>query len=319
MTPAHLVWTDGPSVSLNDRALILGGGGVRGIYQVGVLLSILEESLDRDWRFIGGNSVGSVNGCFLGRYPMGQILQGVKDLYDVWHGLNRKEDLWKIYFFSYFKALFDNGVADPKPLQELIRRHFDAERMRKSGRKVVISTVDTLTNYKEYDETNMTWKEVYGSAAMPYALPAILTDDAFLTDGGVLKPGPISTAIKMGYRKIDIILNGPVERSKRIPDIPYDECKKIKPMMKFALRLLDLILQQQWEHNMKLAFQYNKEARSGNSDRHEIDFQIYAPKDLLSGDLLLLDLNPELIQDWFKQGLKTKPISLDEFIEKIDQ
>jgi len=317
---ANFVCDDGkPSVSLDDRALILGGGSVRGIYQVGVLMQILALFPKRDWRFIGGNSVGSVNGCFLGRYRFGDIFQAVQDLYDVWYGLNRKEDLWKLYFYSYIKALFDNGVANPKPLQELIKRHFDAEKMRKSGRQVYVSTVDTLTGYKEYNQDTMTWKEVYGSASMPYALPAILTDDAFLTDGGVLRPGPISTAIKAGFRKIDIILNGPIERSKRIPEIPYDEYKSIKPMLKFALRLLDLILAQQWEHNMKLAFMYNKEARAGNSDRHEIDFQIYAPKETLSGELLLLDLNPSQIQDWFERGKETEPISLEEFMDRLDK
>jgi len=301
------------TIRQEERAAIFVGGSVRGIFQAGVLKRIIEKYGDV-FRFLGGNSVGSLAASFMGQYPMGELEQARQDYTNIWWGLRSADDLWKMNLFSIFKALYDNGISSPKPVQELIQGGFSPERLKSSERIVRISTVDVLKGYREYDESNITWKEIYGSTAMPFGCPAMLTDDAYLSDGGVLKSGPVSTAIKLGFKKLDIILNGPIGR---IDEIPYEKWKSVKPMAKFAMRILSMILDQQFANNMKLALAYNLLAQASLTDRKQIDVNIYAPKKSLAKGLVLMELSPEKLREWYAEGLQTEPIGLEEFLESL--
>ena len=51
-----------------NRALILGGGGARGAYQVG-MLDVLVNELELDFQIMRGVSIGALNAAFLAQAP----------------------------------------------------------------------------------------------------------------------------------------------------------------------------------------------------------------------------------------------------------
>lgn len=299
-----------------ERAIIFVGGSVRGIYQLGVLSSILEKYPNRRYKFFGGNSVGTLTAAFLGQYPFGELGQGLKDLMDIWLGLRGSNDLWKVNVLSFVRALYDNGISNPKPLQRLIRDNLDIEKIKRSGRTVRISTVDVLEGeYVEYGEDELTWQNIYGSTAMPFGCPAIQTADGkYLTDGGVLVSGPLKTAIKMGYTKIDLVLNGPINTKKRIKRV---EVKSVKRMDKFALRILGMILDHKFVEQMKMCLLYNLLAEQGLTDKVEVDVNIYAPCDILDSRMILMDLKPDLLLQWYEDGRTTEPVDIETFLSNL--
>jgi predicted acylesterase/phospholipase RssA len=301
---------------MDDRAIIFVGGSVRGIYQLGVLARILDENPDRTYKFLGGNSVGTLTAAFLGQYPIGQLAQGLIDLLKIWYGLKDGGDLWKINMFSILRALIDNGISNPRPLQKLIQDNFDVEKIKNSGRDIRISTVDVLDGrYVEYSEDQLTWQNIYGSTAMPFGCPAIETEDGkYLTDGGVLVSGPLKTAIKMGYRKIDLILNCPISTKKRVKRV---EVKDVKRMDKFALRILGMILDNQFVQQMKMCMLYNLLAQNGLTDKVEVDVNIYAPSDVLASEMILMKLDPDQLRQWYEEGKATEPVDIETFLTNL--
>jgi len=298
------------------RAIIFVGGSVRGIYQLGVVSKLLETEED-DFEFLGGNSVGTLTSCFLGQYPMGEMGLGLRQLLDIWYGLKSAKDLWKMNLFSIFKALYDNGISNPAPLQQLIRAYCDLDKVKRSGRKVVISTVDVLEGeYVEYDQDHLTWQNIYGSTAMPFGCPAIeTTDGKYLTDGGVLVSGPLTTAIKAGYKDITIVLNGPVSKKKRIKRV---EVKDVKRMDKFALRILGMILDNQFIKQMQLCLLYNLLAKNELTEKAEVNVRVFAPSNVLASEMILMELTPSKLKEWYEEGRNTKPLSLEEYITTLD-
>jgi predicted patatin/cPLA2 family phospholipase len=279
-------------------------------------MSKLLETEKDDFEFLGGNSVGTLTSCFLGQYPMGEMNKGLKELLSIWHGLTSGKDLWKINLFSFFKALYDNGISNPAPLQELIRTKCDLDKVKRSGRTVRISTVDVLKGEAvEYGEDNLTWQNIYGSTAMPFGCPAIQTADGkYLTDGGVLVSGPLGTAIKMGYRDITIVLNGPISKKKRIKPVTV---KEVKRMDRFALRILDMIMDFKFVQQMKLCLLYNLLAQNELTDKVEVNVRIFAPSDTLASGMILMELEPDLLRQWYEEGRNTKPVDIETFISNL--
>lgn len=67
-----------------DRlGLVLGGGGARAAYQVGVLRAIARERPNLDIPVLTGVSAGAINAIHLARHP-GPFCEAVEDLADLW-------------------------------------------------------------------------------------------------------------------------------------------------------------------------------------------------------------------------------------------
>lgn len=302
---------------MDQRALLLAGGSSRGIIQVGVLASIINKEPEIEYTFIGGNSVGAINAAFLAQFPIGDFPLAVDRLASLWFGLEGDRSIYRANLFSVLRYIWDNGFADPEPLKKLIQERFDPGLVRENGRKLRISTVDLLSGmYMEFGETEATWEHIYGSASMPYAFPAILTSDNkyYLTDGGVLKVAPIKTAIDLGYRKIDIVLNSPIERSKRV------HCKSVKGVKRvdrYATRVLELILDHQFVLDMKLCLAYNLLSKANITRHREVDVRVFAPKEVLSDEMILVDFSPDILREWYNDSLQITPVDLEEFLSKV--
>ena len=54
------------------RVLILGGGGVKGAYQVGVIKKLAEQGIK--WDLILGVSVGAITGSYLAMFNQNNII-----------------------------------------------------------------------------------------------------------------------------------------------------------------------------------------------------------------------------------------------------
>ena len=46
-------------------ALVLGGGGAKGSYQIGVWKALIDMDIAKDIKIITGTSIGSLNGAFV--------------------------------------------------------------------------------------------------------------------------------------------------------------------------------------------------------------------------------------------------------------
>ena len=133
-----------------SRAIVLGGGGSKGAYQVGVWQAL--EELKIPFRVVTGTSVGALNGAlmaqgdFQGAYDLWWDMENAKVLRDIPNVEDHPDDMTVVYR-AYIREMIKNGGVDTSPLEDQVRALLDEEKLRSSGIDFGIVTVD-MTSHK---------------------------------------------------------------------------------------------------------------------------------------------------------------------------
>lgn len=193
------------SVHAPVRALVLAGGGARGSYQVGVWRALTELG----WRpgIITGTSVGSLNGAMF-----------ALDLYetarDMWLTI-RSQDVMELpaedaplsELHAFLKDAVTQGGMDVTPLEAIVERVLDEEKLRKSPIRLGLVTVEQKTlKARELPLEDIPEGKVkdylLASAACFPALRAHTIDGVSYLDGGYRDNMPTALAQKMGAEEL---------------------------------------------------------------------------------------------------------------------
>lgn len=187
------------------KALVLAGGGARGSYQVGVWRALIELG----WRpqIITGTSVGSLNGAMF-----------ALDLYetarDMWLTI-RSQDVMELpaedaplsELHAFLKDAVTQGGMDVTPLEEIVERVLDEDKLRKSPIRLGLVTVEQKTlKARELPLEDIPEGKVkdylLASAACFPALRAHTIDGVSYLDGGYRDNMPTALAQKMGAEEL---------------------------------------------------------------------------------------------------------------------
>ena len=191
-------------------ALVLSGGGARGMAHIGVI----EELVKRGYNItsIAGTSIGSVVG---GVYAIGKM-----DEYKQWVTGLGKLDIIKLMDFALTKGGLIKGEKIFKELGKIIGDTkiedlsipFAAIAVDIENHKEVVFTSDSLAN------------AIRASVAVPTVITPVKYKNSYLVDGGVLAPLPL----KFVKRSKDDILVA-VDLNA---DLPYRQSPRKKPSKK---------------------------------------------------------------------------------------
>jgi NTE family protein len=181
-----------------------------------------------------GVSVGALIGSFVAQYKTGEERQAARDLVALFTPLVDK-DIWKSWFLFGRASIWKSSALNSRPLQALVRRTLDEEKVRASGKKLRIGAVSLDTNeYRIFDETYSPLAEaVLGSASYPAFLEPIQTDGQLWTDGGVKVVTPVKALIDLGCDEIDVSICHPehsTTKFERDPDWPDVAIRAIDAM-----------------------------------------------------------------------------------------
>lgn len=183
---------------MKDTALVLEGGGMRGIYTAGVLEYFLEN--DINFPYVAGVSAGA---CHAFSYISKQKGRNRRIMIDY---INDKRYL---SFRNYFKekSLFGmNFIFDEIP-NNLVK--FDYETFENDNRDFYIGVTDIVTgesiyyNKKELNDPNLI---VRASSSLPLVSPIVEYENKKLLDGAIADPIPIEKALRDGYEKFVVVL-----------------------------------------------------------------------------------------------------------------
>jgi NTE family protein len=184
-----------------ELALVLGGGGARAAYQVGVLRGIARRYPNLRAPILTGVSAGAINAAFLANHE-GKFVDAVNALTELWSSL-RMEDVvqaratkllgttvrWGLNLVSGGSSHAPpvQGMVDTTPLRQLLTRTF-APRTAEAqfsglshniARGNVHSLAVTTTNYATGE--SVTWVQggdvMMSTRPMQLTLPCILTPD----------------------------------------------------------------------------------------------------------------------------------------------
>jgi len=222
------------------RALVLGGGGARGAFQVGMLLELVGTQ-GLDFTILRGVSVGALNAAFLAQAPVGttpqQSLTNLRAQVDKLHTLWTKEIKGNHSVYAERPGGFAGLVAGAdslysvKPLRKLIAKHLSLDALRSSGRDFAVGTVSLVSGeYSEWTAADDDFIErLVASTAIPVVFPLVRVKKPkdVLVDGGVRNITPLSSAFKAKPDELCVLLTSRLIRKPNgeLPDaavMPHD-------------------------------------------------------------------------------------------------
>jgi NTE family protein len=222
-------------------SLVLGGGGARGAYQVGVLAGLAERLPGLAFPIVTGTSVGAINTVYLAAH-LGALSEAVAGMREAWAGLT-SEGVFQVRLFGLFTSMARKGLqsltglgggrgpggmrglADTKPLRDFLSRGADLrgitanvanQRLKAvainatsytTGRAVsFVQAAPEISMWERVQRlavrTQLTVDHIMASAALPLFFPAVRIGDEFYGDGSVRQMAPLAPALHLGARAI---------------------------------------------------------------------------------------------------------------------
>ena len=235
------------------RALVLGGGGSRGSYEIGVWKAMRQLNLSYD--IITGTSIGSINGAlmvqneydkayeFWSKITVDDVMaSGINLDFDLEVLLSQKEKLK-----PFLKNYITNKGADISPLRKIMEEIFDETKLRNSKVDYGLVTLQ-IPSLKPLELTKNEIPDgkltdyILASASCFPAFPMCKIDGKRYIDGGYYDNLPINLAIKMGAT--DIVAVDLFHKNETHPDLI-----NTKPFIKYIVPSWDLGTILNFEHN----------------------------------------------------------------------
>lgn len=201
--------TGGVSVSAGERvAFVLGGGGLRGAVQIGMLRALLERGVVPD--VIVGTSIGAINGAIVAKTPS---LDALDDLFEAWMS-PEAASVYGDSFSTQFVRLVRTRthLNSPAPLRRMFERVLGADTRFEDlavPLRVVAASIERAA--KRVFDSGPLIPAVLASSSVPGLLPPTTIDGETFIDGGIVNSIPIGPAVDAGATTIFVLQVGRIE------------------------------------------------------------------------------------------------------------
>lgn len=234
-------------VRIDEKSgLVLEGGGMRGIFTIGVL----DNFMDRGIRFpyVIGVSAGACNAISYMSGQRGRAKFSNIDMMEKYHFIGFKQLLTKGNIMD-FDLLFHKLPEEIYP--------YDYEALARCPERFEAVTTNCLTGKANYFEEKNNPKRVIdilkASSSLPYVCPISFVDGVPMLDGGITDSIPYERAVSQGFTNNVVVLTRnrgyrkPMHKSK----VPFFMYRKY-PEAKEAIRMRNLMYNKQIELVEKL-------------------------------------------------------------------
>jgi NTE family protein len=184
-------------------ALVFAGGGSHGAVQVGMIRALLSHGLHAD--FVVGASAGAINAAWFARDP---CADEVNKLDLLWRGIMRREimplslrSLWNLV--TRADAIFDGQALRALLVRNLGELSFDDCKV-----PLHIVATDHLSGDEVVLSSGSVVDALMASTAIPGIFPPVAIGGRELVDGGVTNNTPLSTAVRLGARRVVVLPTG---------------------------------------------------------------------------------------------------------------
>lgn len=199
-------------------AFVLGGGGLLGAAEVGMLQALVAAGVRAD--VVVGTSIGAINGV---SYAADPTPAGVERLADLWRDL----DDFGVFSESIFARLGNlvrsgTHLHRNEPLARALEEHLPARSF--DDLTVSFSCVAACIESarEQWFDSGPLVPAVLASCAVPGLLPPVQMGDLHYLDGGVVNSVPVGRAIAAGARTVFVLHVGRIERPLEPPRNPWE-------------------------------------------------------------------------------------------------
>jgi len=199
-------------------AFVLGGGGILGASQVGMLRALAEHEVRPD--LVLGTSIGAINGAFAAAAPG---VDGADRLAEVWRAVRAEGIFLENPVRQAARiAKYRTHVLSHAPLRRIIADYLPAttfEELAVPFQCVAACVEDAAGRW--FDSGPLS-SAIIASCAVPGLFPPVLLDGRHYLDGGLVHSIPVGRALELGATRIFVLQVGRIERPLKPPRRPWE-------------------------------------------------------------------------------------------------
>jgi len=237
------------------EGLVLGGGGARGAWQLGVIRRLMLGSENYMPDLVVGTSVGALNAA-------GLVHGGLPKLLELWRSIHKRSDVFSRNWWP-----FGGGIYSYKPLLKKVQQIVSGDQI-KGSPDCIVAYCDLSSGMIHYPRSRICAypdfaKYVVASAAMPAIVDPV---DGRYVDGALRELVPLQRCIDAGCESITVICCNPwsMQNYKH----PWDNTLQI------ALRSLEILFHERFINDVRSCWRKNHDP---SKEYKHIDLRFIAP------------------------------------------
>ncbi|GAA3227481.1 patatin-like phospholipase family protein [Nonomuraea helvata] len=190
-----------------ETAYVLGGGGVLGAHEVGMLQALDEAGIGPD--LVVGTSVGALNGAVIAAAPS----EAVARLVSLW-----RSDVVRTAFTGSWVArlstLAKTGthLHSIGPLREVLSETVPVSRIEELEVPFQCVAASVERAAAHWFAEGPLVDAVLASCAVPGLLPPVVIGGEHFYDGGLVHSIPVGRAVRLGAKRVFVLHVGRIER-----------------------------------------------------------------------------------------------------------
>lgn len=199
-------------------AYVLGGGGVLGSSEVGMVRALAEHGIRPD--LVLGTSIGALNGAFIAADPG---VEGAERLAAVWEAVVREG----VFLDNPMRqaarvAKYRTHLLSNAPLRHVISRYLPVSRFEELevAFQCVAACIEDSSG-RWFTDGDLT-DAVVASCSVPGLFPPVQIGDRHYLDGGLVHSIPVGRALALGATRIFVLQVGRVEQPLKVPTKPWE-------------------------------------------------------------------------------------------------
>jgi NTE family protein len=202
----------------HEVAFVLGGGGVLGAHEVGMLQALAEAGIRPD--LVLGTSVGALNGVFVAAHA--DPGAAVPRLAAVWRD-GVAAEAFRGSLFGRVRTLARSGthLHANEPLRRLLE-DLPVQRIEDLALPFQCVAASIERAAAHWFTSGPIVPAVLASAAVPGLLPPVRVGDEHFLDGGLVHSIPVGRALELGAGTIYVLHVGRIERPLEVPTRPWE-------------------------------------------------------------------------------------------------
>jgi NTE family protein len=200
-------------------AFVLGGGGLLGAVEVGMLRALLEAGITPD--LVLGTSVGALNGAIVAAHPGDHVVQRLMDL---WESAASSKDVYGDGAVRQVRRAVRTGthLHSSEPLRARLAQELDDLTFEELPIPFQCCAASIERAAEHWFTAGRVVDAVVASAAVPGLLPPAVVDGEHYLDGGVVNSIPVGRAVECGADRIFVLQVGRVDRPLTPPRRPWE-------------------------------------------------------------------------------------------------
>jgi NTE family protein len=187
-------------------AFVLGGGGVMGAHEVGMLWALTEAGIKPD--VVVGTSVGAINGAFVAADPAGSA----ERLSELWHSARLQRAFSGTLLSRAARlARSKTHLHSIEPLRAMLEEALPAADFADLELPFHCVAASIEQASARWFSSGPLVPAVLASCAVPGLLPPVEVDGGHYFDGGLVHSIPVGRAIELGASSIYVLHVGRIE------------------------------------------------------------------------------------------------------------